>query len=174
MFTGTSDVSNVVERWRLLYYRITTQWRTENSFKLPSSSSVRKSPPVSPIYCAITDWLFLGSLTTTGGVEANKCSADAMSRCTDPLKVVTDNKDLGFATSKDELDEMCPWVTCWQYWQKFRLRRLKIIVSIKNNLNFSATKISHCHYSAMLLWVVQPYGPLCAIITCCTTNANVL
>ena len=52
--------------------------------------------------------LFLGSLTTTGGVEANKCSADAMSRCTDPLKVVTDNKDLGFATSKDELDEMCP------------------------------------------------------------------
>jgi len=40
--------------------------------------------------------------------EANKCSADAMSRCTDPLKVVTDNKDLGFATSKDELDEMCP------------------------------------------------------------------
>ena len=52
--------------------------------------------------------LLLGSLTTTGGVEANKCSADAMSRCTDPLKVVTDNKDLGFATSKDELDEMCP------------------------------------------------------------------
>ena len=50
----------------------------------------------------------LGSLTTAGGVEANKCSADAMSRCTDPLKVVTDNKDLGFATSKDELDEMCP------------------------------------------------------------------
>jgi len=50
----------------------------------------------------------IGSFTTTGGVEANKCSADAMSRCTDPLKVVTDNKDLGFATSKDELDEMCP------------------------------------------------------------------
>ena len=46
-----------------------------------------------------------GSITMA---EANKCSADAMSRCTDPLKVVTDNKDLGFATSKDELDEMCP------------------------------------------------------------------
>ena len=43
-----------------------------------------------------------------GAAEANKCSADAMSRCTDPLKVVTDNKDLGFATSKEELDEMCP------------------------------------------------------------------
>ena len=49
--------------------------------------------------------IFAGSLRT---VDANKCSADAMSRCTDPLKVVTDNKDLGFATSKDELDEMCP------------------------------------------------------------------
>lgn len=47
----------------------------------------------------------LGSLSH---VESSKCSADAMSRCTDPLKVVTDNKDLGFATSKDELDEMCP------------------------------------------------------------------
>jgi len=53
-------------------------------------------------------FFIIGSLTTAGGVEANKCSADAMSRCTDPLKVVTDNKDLGFATSKDELDEMCP------------------------------------------------------------------
>jgi len=37
-----------------------------------------------------------------------KCSADAMSRCTDPLRVVTDNKDLGFATSQQELQEMCP------------------------------------------------------------------
>jgi hypothetical protein len=33
-----------------------------------------------------------------------------MSRCTDPLKVVTDNRDLGFATSMDELQEMCPYV----------------------------------------------------------------
>lgn len=48
----------------------------------------------------------LGSSIST--VSCNKCSADAMSKCTDPLKVVTDNKDLGFATSKDELDEMCP------------------------------------------------------------------
>ena len=49
--------------------------------------------------------IFAGLVTVVSG---NKCSADAMSRCTDPLKVVTDNKDLGFATSKDELDEMCP------------------------------------------------------------------
>ena len=49
--------------------------------------------------------IFAGLVSVVSG---NKCSADAMSRCTDPLKVVTDNKDLGFATSKDELDEMCP------------------------------------------------------------------
>ena len=48
--------------------------------------------------------------SSISSVSCNKCSADAMSKCTDPLKVVTDNKDLGFATSKDELDEMCPWV----------------------------------------------------------------
>ena len=83
-----------------------TQWRTENSFKLPSSSSVRNIPPAIKIF--YNHGLCSGSLTRAGGVEANKCSADAMSRCTDPLKVVTDNKDLGFATSKDELDEMCP------------------------------------------------------------------
>ena len=50
----------------------------------------------------------ISSLGLLSGVDANKCSADAMSKCTDPLKVVTDNKDLGFATSKEELDQMCP------------------------------------------------------------------
>ncbi|TRY76486.1 hypothetical protein TCAL_17008 [Tigriopus californicus] len=39
---------------------------------------------------------------------ANECKPEAMARCTDPLKVVTDNKDLGFATSIDELQKMCP------------------------------------------------------------------
>lgn len=38
----------------------------------------------------------------------NDCAPSAMSKCTDPLKVVTDNKDLGFATSKEELVKMCP------------------------------------------------------------------
>lgn len=41
-------------------------------------------------------------------VVSDTCSAQAMSRCTDPLRVVTDNKDLGFATSHDELQQMCP------------------------------------------------------------------
>lgn len=36
------------------------------------------------------------------------CAPSAMAKCTDPLKVVTDNKDLGFATSKEELVKMCP------------------------------------------------------------------
>ena len=69
-------------------------------------------------FCTKTLWAaanLLSNIETTNifavlvtEVSGNKCSADAMSRCTDPLKVVTDNKDLGFATSKDELDEMCP------------------------------------------------------------------
>ena len=49
---------------------------------------------------------------TSSFVQTNEISEDcapaAMSRCTDPLKVVTDNRDLGFATSMDELQEMCP------------------------------------------------------------------
>ncbi len=39
---------------------------------------------------------------------AGDCQPEAMARCTDPLKVVTGNKDLGFATSIDELEKMCP------------------------------------------------------------------
>jgi len=53
--------------------------------------------------CAI---IFLGLWTL---IEAQlDCAPSAMSKCTDPLKVVTDNKDLGFATSKEELVKMCP------------------------------------------------------------------
>lgn len=48
---------------------------------------------------------FLGCVKS---VYSDTCSAQAMSRCTDPLRVVTDNKDLGFATSHDELQQMCP------------------------------------------------------------------
>ena len=40
--------------------------------------------------------------------QSQECAPSQMSRCTDPLKVVTDNKDLGFATSMDELKETCP------------------------------------------------------------------
>ena len=41
-------------------------------------------------------------------VVDGECHPQAMAKCTDPLKVVTDNKDLGFATSKHELAKMCP------------------------------------------------------------------
>lgn len=50
----------------------------------------------------------VGLLGLAAGQLQDRCSADAMSRCTDPLRVVTDNKDLGFATSQQELQEMCP------------------------------------------------------------------
>jgi len=56
----------------------------------------------------VTELLAIWVLGSVGFVGGNRCSADAMSRCTDPLRVVTDNKDLGFATSQEELAEMCP------------------------------------------------------------------
>jgi len=56
----------------------------------------------------LTELLVLCILGCIKLVSGDKCSADAMSRCTDPLRVVTDNKDLGFATSQEELEEMCP------------------------------------------------------------------
>jgi len=48
------------------------------------------------------------SLGLVKEVYMEACSADIMSRCTEPLRVVTDNKDLGFASSQQELQEMCP------------------------------------------------------------------
>ena len=47
------------------------------------------------------------SFQSSNGISED-CAPAAMARCTDPLKVVTDNRDLGFATSMDELQEMCP------------------------------------------------------------------
>jgi len=51
--------------------------------------------------------LACGILSTSINAQLD-CAPSAMSKCTDPLKVVTDNKDLGFATSKEELVKMCP------------------------------------------------------------------
>ena len=48
------------------------------------------------------------TFTSANAVIGGDCAPAAMSKCTDPLKVVTDNRDLGFATSMDELQEMCP------------------------------------------------------------------
>ena len=53
--------------------------------------------------------LIFSGLSSILLVEAQlDCAPSAMAKCTDPLKVVTDNKDLGFATSKEELVKMCP------------------------------------------------------------------
>jgi len=55
-----------------------------------------------------TELLTLFVIGVINRVSGDTCSAGAMSRCTDPLRVVTDNKDLGFATSQVELEQMCP------------------------------------------------------------------
>ena len=39
---------------------------------------------------------------------SSECSTALMTRCTDPLTMVTDRGDLSFASSKQELDRMCP------------------------------------------------------------------
>ncbi|XP_065575876.1 uncharacterized protein LOC136037213 isoform X2 [Artemia franciscana] len=37
-----------------------------------------------------------------------QCRQESLNNCTDPLKVVTSNRNLGFATTKEELDSLCP------------------------------------------------------------------
>ena len=56
----------------------------------------------------IAAFLVLFLVPVSRSLNPRECRPEAMSRCTDPLKVVTDNKDLGFATSREELDRMCP------------------------------------------------------------------
>lgn len=36
------------------------------------------------------------------------CQQDSLTKCTDPLKVLTNNRDLGFAASQQELNALCP------------------------------------------------------------------
>ncbi|XP_037092777.1 uncharacterized protein LOC119112644 [Pollicipes pollicipes] len=45
-----------------------------------------------------------------GGAEraAAACTREAMSRCSEPLRVLTDNRDLGFAATERELSRLCP------------------------------------------------------------------
>ncbi|XP_043237458.1 uncharacterized protein LOC122389447 [Amphibalanus amphitrite] len=49
-------------------------------------------------------------LCSTGAVAAGDtaCDRETMHRCTSPLRVLTDNRDLGFAASRRELARMCP------------------------------------------------------------------
>jgi hypothetical protein len=42
------------------------------------------------------------------GLRAASCQQDSLTRCTDPLKVLTNNRDLGFAASQQELNTLCP------------------------------------------------------------------
>lgn len=52
--------------------------------------------------------LVAGLFIVVGAQRSSSCQQDALKRCTDPLKVLTNNRDLGFATTKNELDTMCP------------------------------------------------------------------
>ncbi|EFX88172.1 hypothetical protein DAPPUDRAFT_234969 [Daphnia pulex] len=45
---------------------------------------------------------------TALGLRAASCQQDSLTRCTDPLKVLTNNRDLGFAASQQELNTLCP------------------------------------------------------------------
>jgi hypothetical protein len=47
---------------------------------------------------------------TALGLRAASCQQDSLTRCTDPLKVLTNNRDLGFAASQQELNTLCPSV----------------------------------------------------------------
>lgn len=47
---------------------------------------------------------------TALGLRAVSCQQDSLTRCTDPLKVLTNNRDLGFAASQQELNTLCPSV----------------------------------------------------------------
>lgn len=38
----------------------------------------------------------------------DRCTPEHMTQCTDPLTMLTDNNDLSWASSKSELNRMCP------------------------------------------------------------------
>jgi len=41
-------------------------------------------------------------------MEGGFCQQEELKRCTDPLKILTNNRDLGFATTEKELGKLCP------------------------------------------------------------------
>lgn len=97
-----SSLTSISEREGAVCVGPDYSWRIKVRVRLAKTANKMESR----IRFSVLTLFVLG--TSISSVSCNKCSADAMSKCTDPLKVVTDNKDLGFATSKDELDEMCP------------------------------------------------------------------
>lgn len=52
--------------------------------------------------------MVVGLLAVVRAAGLKDCDAAAMSRCTDPLRVLTNNLDLGFAATKSELRLLCP------------------------------------------------------------------
>ena len=74
------------------------------------------------------------SFQSSNGISED-CAPAAMARCTDPLKVVTDNRDLGFATSMDELQEMCPYdIYIREYILNIFKHIIKRLKNVDNNL----------------------------------------
>ena len=49
------------------------------------------------------------AVPAAGGVGGS-CQQDALTKCTDPLKILTNNRDLGFAANEEELGVICPLV----------------------------------------------------------------
>lgn len=47
-------------------------------------------------------------IATSLAMRTATCQQDSLTRCTDPLKVLTNNRDLGFAASPEELNTLCP------------------------------------------------------------------
>ena len=59
--------------------------------------------------CVLMIYLFVYSAAAgLMPTMASTCQQDSLTRCTDPLKVLTNNRDLGFAATKHELNSLCP------------------------------------------------------------------
>ena len=53
----------------------------------------------------ILGWMMFNLAQVSG---EDRCAATQMAKCTDPLTLVTENTDLGWGSSKQDIDEMCP------------------------------------------------------------------
>ncbi|XP_046449369.1 uncharacterized protein LOC124197863 isoform X1 [Daphnia pulex] len=65
-------------------------------------------PSVSVLLLVVVLCASANAANTALGLRAASCQQDSLTRCTDPLKVLTNNRDLGFAASQQELNTLCP------------------------------------------------------------------
>ena len=94
-----------IKRNKNIYYKVSDSQEVYHNFSFISQIHFYQFQFFLPLF----PFLFSGLNFQIPIISAqNDCAPAAMSKCTDPLKVVTDNKDLGFATSKEELIKMCP------------------------------------------------------------------